>query len=182
MSTSWIRALNAVTAWYRTEHSSSITITIKYRSGIISIEHHSVCPLVWIGSAHPLSRKRVCLTEPKGGAPSAWGWGGGGPNSDDWRESLALCLHCAMRMGLRRAKCCYYYKMKNDSNSQRFKLCDTHFLFVYTDKKVICLHRKFVFLAGSLPCFGPTPPPPSTTPPGWRSSRSTAGERLLLFR
>jgi hypothetical protein len=38
----------------------------------------------------PLPRKRVC---PKGGgAALPCGWGGGGPSSDDWQESLALCL------------------------------------------------------------------------------------------
>ncbi len=31
--------------------------------------YHSVCPLVGIGTTHPLSRKRVCPPEPKGG----WG-------------------------------------------------------------------------------------------------------------
>jgi hypothetical protein len=38
---------------------------------------------------HPLSRKQVCPPpEPKIDD------GGGGPNSDDWRKSLALCLLC----------------------------------------------------------------------------------------
>ncbi len=62
------------------------------------LEYHSVCPLVEIGTPPPLSRKRVCHPppEPKGGggthAPA--GEGMGGPNSDDWRKSLALCLVC----------------------------------------------------------------------------------------
>ncbi len=44
------------------------------------LEYHSVCSLVRMGLPHPLSRKRV-----------RW-WGG--PNSDDWRKSLVLCLLC----------------------------------------------------------------------------------------
>jgi hypothetical protein len=43
----------------------------------------------------PLSRKRVCPPpplDPKGGGEhSLVGEGAGGANSDDWRESLALC-------------------------------------------------------------------------------------------
>ncbi len=42
---------------------------------------------------YPLSRIRVC--PPPGGDTLVCGWGTrGGPNSDDWRKSLALCLHC----------------------------------------------------------------------------------------
>ncbi len=49
-----------------------------------------------LGLSHPVSRQRVCPSpEPKGGGhtrPLARGWGS--PNSDDWRDSLALCLFC----------------------------------------------------------------------------------------
>ncbi len=36
--------------------------------------------------------------EPKGGthSPKGEGMGGGGPNSDDWRKSLALCILCGL--------------------------------------------------------------------------------------
>ncbi len=39
----------------------------------------------------------VCVfppLDPKGGATLACGGGGGGLNSDDWTESLALCILC----------------------------------------------------------------------------------------
>jgi hypothetical protein len=39
-----------------------------------------------IGTRYPLSRKKVCPPT------SLRVWGGGGPNSDDWRKSLVLCL------------------------------------------------------------------------------------------
>ncbi len=54
------------------------------------IEYHSVSPLVRIGSAHPLSRKRVC--PPPGPEHSPANEGVGEPNLDAWRESLAICL------------------------------------------------------------------------------------------
>jgi len=52
--------------------------------------YHSACPFIWIGSLHPLPRKRVCLPPrtQRGGATLACGWGVGGPNSDDWTERL----------------------------------------------------------------------------------------------
>jgi hypothetical protein len=58
------------------------------RKIIVYIEYQSVCPFVGIEPPHLRSRKRVCLppcTE-KGGATL------GGPNSDDWTESLGLCI------------------------------------------------------------------------------------------
>jgi hypothetical protein len=65
------------------------------REIILCLECHCVCPLVRFGSAHLLSRKRVCPPpEPKGGQHSTEGEGVGGSNSEDWRESLALCLLC----------------------------------------------------------------------------------------
>ncbi len=63
--------------------------------GLYYTEYHSVCPLVRFGSVHHLSSKLVCTTPgTKGGQRSPAGEGVGGPNSDDWRESLALCLRC----------------------------------------------------------------------------------------
>ncbi len=55
-----------------------------------------------LGPPHPFSRKRVCPppAEPKlEGTHSPAGEGVEGPNSDDWRKSLVLCLlygHCTM--------------------------------------------------------------------------------------
>jgi hypothetical protein len=48
----------------------------------IYLENHSVCPLVRIGTPHPLSCKQFDRV--------------GGPNSDDWRKGLALCLLCGL--------------------------------------------------------------------------------------
>ncbi len=54
---------------------------------------------------HPFSRNRVCSspsprTQRERGT-LACGWGGGGPNSDDWGKSLALCLLCAFHIRVR---------------------------------------------------------------------------------
>jgi hypothetical protein len=49
---------------------------------VIYLEYHNVCPLVRIGTPHTLSRKRVR--------------GLGGPNADDWRKILVLCLLCGV--------------------------------------------------------------------------------------
>jgi hypothetical protein len=65
---------------------------------ILYLEYQSVCPFVRIGSTRPLSRKRVCPPSPRTKGrrqPSLSGEGAGGANSDDWRESLALCILCA---------------------------------------------------------------------------------------
>ncbi len=63
----------------------------------IYLEYQSVCPLVRIGTLHPpLPPASESLPpEPKEGEHTRlrvrrWG----GPNSDDWRKSLALCLLC----------------------------------------------------------------------------------------
>jgi hypothetical protein len=67
----------------------------------IYLEYHSVCPLVGIGTPHPLSRKRVCFppgTKGGGGVHTRLrvrGWGS--PNPDDWRENLVLCLLCEVQ-------------------------------------------------------------------------------------
>ncbi len=67
---------------------------------IVYIEYQSVCPFVGIGSHHPLPRKRLCLppwTQRGERATLACGWGGvGGPSSDEWTESLALCILCGI--------------------------------------------------------------------------------------
>ncbi len=66
--------------------------------GIIHIEYQSFCLVVWIGSTHTLSRKRVCLLHPTwvlGEEPhSLAGKGVGGPNffSDDWTDTLVLYI------------------------------------------------------------------------------------------
>ncbi len=64
---------------------------------IINLDHRFVCPLVRTGSPRLLSRKRVCPppgNSKGGGTHCPAGEGGGGPRSDDWRKSLALCLLC----------------------------------------------------------------------------------------
>ncbi len=61
------------------------------------LEYQRVCPFVRIGSPHPFYRKRLCLPPPRnqkgvGRQHLLAGEGAGGANSDDWRESLVLCL------------------------------------------------------------------------------------------
>ncbi len=68
------------------------------RGIILYREYQSVCSFVRIGSAHPhLPPASVCPL-PRGtkgeGQHSLAGEEAGGANSDDWRESLALCLLC----------------------------------------------------------------------------------------
>jgi hypothetical protein len=62
-------------------------------------DYHGVCPLVGIGTPHPLSRQQVRPSppEPKGGwGTLAAGEGGGGESQFRRLEkSLALCLLCA---------------------------------------------------------------------------------------
>jgi hypothetical protein len=62
----------------------------------IYLEYHSICPLVEIVPPSPASE---CAppTESKGGDTLACGErGAGSPNSDDWRESLVICLLCVL--------------------------------------------------------------------------------------
>ncbi len=60
----------------------------------VYLEYHSVCPLVGIGTPHPLSCKQVCPHPPgnKGGGvhtpQRVRGWGS--PNWNDWTESLGV--------------------------------------------------------------------------------------------
>ncbi len=55
---------------------------------LLNQEYTNVCPLVRIGTPHPLSRKRVCPPRTKNGRVRKGG--GGCPISDDWRESLVF--------------------------------------------------------------------------------------------
>jgi hypothetical protein len=72
-------------------------------------EGQTSCPVIRIGSPHPLTRKRLLLPPPmgcRGETYSLAGEGVGGPNSDDWPETLALRMrqhkslwdpfHCTM--------------------------------------------------------------------------------------
>jgi hypothetical protein len=60
------------------------------RTGIILyLEYHSVCPFVELAPPAP-SPASECVP------PLLAGEGAGGANSDDWRESLALCILCDM--------------------------------------------------------------------------------------
>jgi hypothetical protein len=62
----------------------------------VHLEYLSVCRLVQIGPSHPLSRKRGCPPWTKEGYTRLRVRGWGGPNSDDWRKSLVLCLLCVL--------------------------------------------------------------------------------------
>jgi hypothetical protein len=59
------------------------------------IEHHSVCPLVGIGTP-PNPLPQASVPSPLGPTGGGWGHtrlrvkGWGSPNSNDWRKSLAL--------------------------------------------------------------------------------------------
>jgi hypothetical protein len=62
------------------------------------LEYHSVCPLVRIGTPSTPSPASECARPPgtKGGTYSAAGEAVGGPNSDDWRKGLVICLLCVL--------------------------------------------------------------------------------------
>ncbi len=68
---------------------------------LIYKEHHSVCPLVGIGTP-PTPFPQASVPSPPPTPDQRVGGGGtrlrlrrwGSPNSDDWRKSLALCLLC----------------------------------------------------------------------------------------
>jgi hypothetical protein len=58
------------------------------RSGIkVYLESLSVCPIVGV---------YLSYLDQKGGSNTLAGEVVGGPNSDDWIESLALCILCGM--------------------------------------------------------------------------------------
>ncbi len=67
-------------------------------------EYHSACPLLGIGTLPtPLSPASVPLSpSPRtgggGGHTRLWMRGWGSPNSDDWKESLSLCLLCVLSL------------------------------------------------------------------------------------
>jgi hypothetical protein len=72
---------------------------IRYRTGIILyLEYQSVCPFVRIGPPSPSPESECVLPPPKpkggGGRHSLGGEGENVANSDDWRESLVLCILC----------------------------------------------------------------------------------------
>ncbi len=80
----------------------------------------SVCPIVAIGCPHPLlPQARVCLPPgPKGGGGGT-DEGVGEPNSDDWIESLALCISYSTSISAYLG-----------NNLKRFRTSDLH-MYVY---------------------------------------------------
>jgi hypothetical protein len=62
------------------------------------LEYHSVCPFVRIGTPSTPSPASESARPPgtKWGTYSAAGEGLGGPNSDDWRKGLVICLLCVL--------------------------------------------------------------------------------------
>ncbi len=64
---------------------------------LLYLEYHSVCPIVRIGTPPP-KIPHLSVSFPRnqeGDAHSPAGEGaGGGPNSDDWRKGIVLCLLC----------------------------------------------------------------------------------------
>ncbi len=89
---------------------------------IINLEYNNVCPLVQIGSAHLLSRKRVYPPRNQRGV----GWGCNtclwvrGYDSDDLRERLALCLLCGRPSVLFYSIYCSQQKNQSIKNIQRW--------------------------------------------------------------
>jgi hypothetical protein len=63
---------------------------------VVYLEYQSFCSIVGIGSPHlpPLTSECVSLLGPKREGEQHSLAGEGGPNSDDWIESLALCILC----------------------------------------------------------------------------------------
>ncbi len=64
---------------------------------VVYLEYQSVCPIVGIGYPTPsLASEYVSPLRPKGGGNTLLGGGGGEGKaySDDWIESLALCILC----------------------------------------------------------------------------------------
>ncbi len=66
------------------------------RRGIrVYIEYQTVCPIVGIGSLSLVSECASIWTQREGKQHSLVSEEvEGGPNLDDWKESLALCLFC----------------------------------------------------------------------------------------
>ncbi len=90
-----------VTPLHQPSHPPRLYSTVHHKVLIYTyIEHHSVCPLVGIGTPPtPLSQAMPSLPDQmdvEHTRPRLRGWGS--PNSDDWRKSLALCLLCAVHL------------------------------------------------------------------------------------
>jgi hypothetical protein len=72
------------------------------RGIILYLEYQSVCPFFLIGYTRPLPVSECVppLWNQRGGRQhSLAGEGTGGANSNDWRESLALCILCGNKRG-----------------------------------------------------------------------------------
>ncbi len=59
-------------------------------------KYHSVCPLVGIGTPHPLSRKRVCTPPPPTKGEGTHSPADEGVGESQFRRLWALCLLCAV--------------------------------------------------------------------------------------
>ncbi len=84
----WILISPTTLRFHQLIHTHSLIVIIGD-----SLLYAYPCFFLYIFEASPASECASPL-EPKGGATLSWGWGGGGPNSDDWTESLALCKLC----------------------------------------------------------------------------------------
>jgi hypothetical protein len=59
------------------------------------VEYQSVCPFVGIGAPPPRKRERLPPWTQRGEEQHSFAVEGvGGPNSNDWKESLLLCILC----------------------------------------------------------------------------------------
>ncbi len=63
---------------------------------LVLVSHRKYCihRVPELGSPHPLPRKRVCLPPWTQRGEEQHSLAGEGPNSDDWKESLALWILC----------------------------------------------------------------------------------------
>jgi hypothetical protein len=78
----------------RTCDSIISNLTLYLVKRLYNIEYQSFSPVVWIGSPPPC--KRVCppqKNDPGGGKHWLAGEGVRGPNSEDWTETLVLCMY-----------------------------------------------------------------------------------------
>jgi hypothetical protein len=87
------------------------------------LENQSVCPLVRIGTHAPPLHQASVYPHPgikaRGHSPAAEGVGG--PNSDDWRNSLALCLLCDI-----------VHRIWKETKGQYLIICAKAFANIYT--------------------------------------------------
>ncbi len=90
----------------------------------VYVEDQIVCPFVGIGSPTPSPRKWFCLPpwKQKGaGGNTRLRVRGGGPNSDDWAESLVIFILCANKHRL--------FQLKGHGNETNFLgFCRNQFL------------------------------------------------------